>query len=233
VGRVGVLALVVAAALVAAAVTFAAQSPQQWRAAMLRAASARHSVHYVSSSSEPGRTIHLVSDVGPGRGIQQISLTKSGKSGRARVLVVDRSAYIRGDAFMLHVYFGFTQAQASRYRNTWISSAHGDPGYGAFSADATFASFLHYLLPQRDLRLVTSTVAGRKVVGVRGKARQGSLRLVETVYAPARGTPLPFDEKAVVVGHPGTSMTRIGRWNEPVHVTAPPHAVPIVTVLAH
>jgi hypothetical protein len=146
-------------------------------------------------------------------------------------VIVNRSAYIRGDVFMLHTYFGFTQAQASRYRNAWISSAPGDPGYAAFSADATFASFLSNLLPRRNLRLVESTVAGRKAVGVRGKVRQEGLNLAETVYAPARGTPLPFEEKAVAVGHPGTSLTRMSRWNEAVQLTAPANAVPITTVL--
>jgi hypothetical protein len=225
--------LVGAVAAAVTAVALAARSPQQWRTAMLHAAASRHSVHYVAASSEPGRTIRLVSDVGPGRGIQQIALVKGGKSGRATVLIVHRAAYIRGDSFMLHTYFGFTQEQASHYADRWISSAHGDPGYAAFSADATFASFLSLLLPHRNLRLVTSTVAGKKAVGVRGTVRQQGLELVETVYAPARGTPLPFIEKALPVGHPGTSTARMSRWNEPVHVTAPAHAIPIATVLAH
>ena len=54
------------AAAVSAAVALAAQSPQQLRTAILRAASARHSVHYVTTSSIPGHVIRMVADVGRG-----------------------------------------------------------------------------------------------------------------------------------------------------------------------
>lgn len=230
-GRIGALVLVIAAAAVAAAAARAAQSPRQLRAAMLKAASARHSVHYVSTSSAPGHAIRIVSDVGRGRGIQRIRVTSQGQSGPATVLVVGRSAYIRGNAFTLHDYFPLTQAQAARYAGTWISIPSTSGAFAAVAADATFASFLSDLLPRKHLAVVRARIAGRKAVGVRGTVRQGKLELVETVYAPARGKPLPFEEKAVAVGGPGRSRTRMSRWNEPVHVAAPAHAVPISTVV--
>jgi hypothetical protein len=99
---------------------------------------------------------------------------------------------------------------------------------------ATFGSFLSDLLPGKHLSLVPWTTAGgRKALGIRGRVRQGGLRLVETVYAPASGAPLPFYERAVVTGKPGVSVARMSRWNEPVQVKAPAHSVPIATVLAH
>ena len=198
---------------------------------MLKAVSLRHSVHYVSSSAAPGHAIRIVSDVGRGRGIQRITLTSQGSSGPATVLVVGRSAYIRGSVFTLHEYFPFTQAQAARYAGKWISIPSTSGAYSAVAADATFASFLADLLPSKNLALVRATIAGRRSVGLRGTVRQGNLKLLETVYAPARGAPLPFEEKAVSVGQPGTGLTRMSRWNEPVHVTAPADAVPISTVL--
>ena len=76
-----------------------------------------------------------------------------------------------------------------------------------------------------------ATVAGRKALGVRGVVDQRGLKLTETVYAPAAGTPLPFDEKAVAARIRATSVARMSRWNEPVHVAAPAHSVPISTVL--
>jgi hypothetical protein len=147
------------------------------------------------------------------------------------VLVVGRSAYIRGNAFTLHMFFPLTQAQAKRYAGKWISIPPTSPAFSAVAADATFASFLSDLLPSKHLALVRATIAGKKSVGVRGTVRQGGLKLVETVYGPATGTPLPFEEKAVLSGHPGTSLARMSRWNEPVHVAAPAHAVPLSTVL--
>jgi hypothetical protein len=223
--------VVVALAAAAAAAALAARSPTQWRTAMLRAASAKRSVHYVSSSSAPGRAIRIVADVGRGRGIQRVALTKRGQTGAATVLVVAGSAYIRGDAFTLHDYFPFTRAQAGRYAGTWISIPQTRGAYAAAAADATFASFVRDLLPSKRLTLVRATIAGKKSVGVRGHVRQGGVDLVETVYAPASGSPLPFQEKAVVSGHPGTSLTRMSRWNEPVRLTAPAHSVPISTVV--
>lgn len=233
-GRVGVLVLVVAAAAVATAVAFAARSPQQWRTAMLRAASAKHSVHYVSASSLPGQAIRIVGDVAQGRGIQRTTVTKHGHTGPATVLVIGRTAYIRGNAFTLHNYFPLTQAQASRYAGKWISIPSTSGAYAPVAADATFGSFVSDLLPSKNLSLVRATIAGKKSVGVRGTVRQGGVSLIETVYAPATGTPLPFRETATFAGHhAGTNLSTIGRWNEPVHLAAPAHAVPIATVIAH
>ena len=101
------------------------------------------------------------------------------------------------------------------------------------AADATFASFVGDLLPSKNLRVVRATIAGKRAVGVRGTVRQAGLTLTETVYAPARGTPLPFEEKAVAARVRGTSVARMSRWNEPVQVAAPANAVPISTVVAH
>lgn len=228
-----VFGLVFAVSGVMAAAAFAAESPTQLRAAMLRAASARHSVHYVSRSSASGHTIRMVSDVGRGRGIQRITFTSQGHSGPATVLVARRTAYIRGNAFTLQNFYGFTNAQAARYAGKWISVPSAHPAFSDLTADATFASFLDDLLPKKHLKLAKATIAGKKVVGVRGTVRQGGLTLVETVFAPARGTPLPIEAKAAPSGKPGASLTRMSRWNEPVRLSAPAHAIPIATVLGH
>jgi hypothetical protein len=225
--------LAAAAAAVTASVALAAQSPKQLRAAMLAAASSRHSAHYVSTSSAPGRAIRIVADVGPRRGTQRITLTIGGQSGPATVLVVGGSAYIRGNAFTLQNFFPFSQAQALQYAGKWISIPSTSGAYAAVAADATFASFRSGLVPGKHLSVVRGTIGGRRSVGLRGAVRQAGLKLVETVYAPAKGTPLPFEEKAVAKGGTGSSVVHIGRWNEPVHVTAPPNAVPISTVLGH
>lgn len=229
-GRVGVLVLVVVAAAVTAAVALAAQSPKQLRAAMQRAASARHSVHYVSTSSIPANKVRIVSDVGAGQGVQHITFKSDGRSGPATILVVGHSAYLQGNAFTLHGYFGFTQAQAAHYAGTWISIPSTSPAYSDLAADATFASFLADLLPRKHLEVVRATIARRKAVGVSGTSKEGGLLLVETVYAPVHGRPLPFEEKVVTQGH-GTGLTRMSRWSEPVLVTAPANAVPITTVV--
>lgn len=198
---------------------------------MLAAASARHTVHYVSTSSASGHSILMVADVGKGRGIQRITFSSHGHSGPATILIAGHTAYIKGNAFTMRNFFGFPQAKAKQYAGKWISIPSTSSGYSALAADATFASFLADLLPTTHLTLVQATIDGKKSVGVRGTARQGGVKLVATVYAPARGTPLPFEEKAVPVGHAGTSLVRMSRWNELVRVSAPANAVPISTVV--
>ena len=232
-GRIGVLVLVGATAAITASVALAAQSPKQLRAGMLAAASTRHSVHYVSTTSAPGRTIRIVGDVGSKLGSQRITLKLGGHSGQASVLVVGGSAYIQGNAFMLKNFFPFTQAQATKYAGQWISIPSTSGAYAAVSADTTFASFLADLLPGTHLSLVRAKVSGKAAVGVRGVVRQAGIQLVETVYAPAKGTPLPFEAKTAVTGGRGAGVTRMSRWNEAVHVTAPANAVPITTVVGH
>jgi hypothetical protein len=231
--RFGVLVLVTAAAAVAASVALAAQSPKQVRAAMRVAASAHHSVHYVSTTSAPGHAIRIVSDVGPGLGIQRITVKSGSTSGPATVLVVGGSAYIQGNAFTLQNFFPFTKAQATKYAGQWISIPSTSGAYAAVASDATFASFVSDLLPGSHLSVVRANVAGRKSLGLRGTVQQGNLKIVETVYAPASGTPLPFEEKAVTKGVKGTSLVQISHWNEAVHVTAPANSVPITTVVGH
>jgi hypothetical protein len=231
--RIGVLVLGAATAALTAAVALAAQSPRQLRAAMLAAASARHSVHYVSTTTAPGRTIRIVGDVGPKLGSQRITLKLGGRSGNAAVLVVGGSAYIQGNAFTLQKFFPFTKAQATKYAGQWISIPSTSGAYSAVSADTTFASFLADLLPGTHLSSVHGNVAGKAAVGIRGVVRQAGTKLLETVYAPASGTPLPFAEKAVVTGSKGAGNTQISRWNEAVHVTAPANSVPITTVVGH
>ena len=97
----------------------------------------------------------------------------------------------------------------------------------------TFSSFVGDLLPSQHLAVVQAKVGGKKSLGLRGTLKQAGLKLTETVYAPATGTSLPFEEKAVATGVKGTSLTRMSRWNKTVHVTAPANAVPITTVIAH
>jgi hypothetical protein len=225
--------LVVAAAAVAASVALAARSPKQWRAAMHAAASAKHSVHYVTKSSTSGHAIRMVADVGRGRGIQRITVTSHGHSGPATILIAGRTAYIKGNAFTLRSFFEFPQAKASQYAGKWISIPATSSVYSPIAADATFASFLADLFPTEHLALVWATIGGKRSVGVRGTARQGGVKLVETVYAPATGAPLPFEVKAVPAAKRGTALTRMSRWNELVRVTAPGNAVPIATVVGH
>jgi hypothetical protein len=231
VARIAALICVGGAAAAAAAVALAAQSPKAVRSAIFAAARGEHSVHYVSRSSGSGSTA-VVADVGATRGIQRITFRKGGASGRATVLVVSRTAYILGDAFSLRGFFGFSASQAKRYKNQWITIPHTSPAFGTVAAAVTLGSFLTEVYPQANLARVRGSVDGRQVVGVRGVSRHEGERVVETVYARAKGAPLPVEEKET--GSAGFhGLTRVGPWNRPVRVQAPGHAVPASLVLGH
>jgi hypothetical protein len=227
--RLAALALVLAAAAGSAAAALAGASPQARRAAILGAVDAKHSVHYVSRNQGGGRTVILDSDVGPGIGVQRVVFLAGNAAGSGTILIVHRTAYLRGDAFAMRE-FGFKKAQASRYAGQWISIPHSDRLYAPTAADATFASFAGDLLPNKNLESVTATVGGKKVQGVRGTAQQDGITFVETVYAPISGRPLPVEEIAASKPAGETNRVTISNWNEALHVKAPAHAVPISTV---
>jgi len=227
------VALVAAAiAAAAAAVALAAQSPKSLRNAIFSAARAQQSVHYVSKSAGRGSSGTIVGDVAPGQGVQRITFRKNGRTGRATVLVVHRTAYIRGGAFTLQSFFGLGASQAKQYANQWITIAHTSPAYATVAAAVTLPSFLDKIYPQANLVRVPGSVGGlRPTVGVRGAATHEGERLVETVYARAQGTPLPVEE--VEAGSGGShGRTSIGPWNRPVRFQAPEHAVTVSRTLA-
>jgi len=223
------LGAAILAAAVAAAAAPAAQGPVALRAAIFAAARAQRSVHYVAHPEGPGGSATIVGDVGATAGVQRIAFRRGGASGLATVRVVHRTAYVRADALTLRGFFGFGAGQASRYAGTWIAIRHTSRAYAGVAAAVTLRSFLAEIYPQAGLVRVSGSVGGRRVVGVRGLARHEGAQLVETVYAPATGAPLPvLEREAGAAGYRG--LTRIGPWNRPLRVRAPAHAVPFSEV---
>jgi len=132
--------VVVVCAVAAAGAAGAATSPKALRAAILKAASAKHSVHYVVGS-RPGSRIKMVSDVAANRGIQRVTFSKSGRTGHATTVVVKSTAYVRGDAFALHAYMRLPASFAARYAGKWIAIPHTSPLYRPEAIDVTFGIF--------------------------------------------------------------------------------------------
>ena len=210
----------------------AAQSPQELRTAIFKAARARRSVHYVNVGVGPRAvSLRMSCDVSGSRGIQRIAFTKRGRTGHVTVLVVRRTAYVRGDAFTLRGYMEFTPAQASRFAGRWISIPHSASGYATVAAGVTLRSLLSLIYPKGTAVRVLGKRWGQKVVGLRTRSAGG--RYTETLWASARGRPLHVDDDSVAPRKGYRQRVTLSRWNEPVHVTAPAHAVPIATVLAH
>jgi hypothetical protein len=229
-GRAAPLAAAAVAAGAAVAAAHATTSPTALRDAIFAAARAQRSLHYVARPRGPGGAATIVADVAAASGVQRIAFRQGSEAGRATVRVVRRTAYIRGDAFTLRGFFGFSASQARRYAGVWISIGHRSRAYPAVAAAVTSGSFLAEIYPQADLVRVFGSFAGRRLVGVRGSARHEGAQLVETVYARPAGTPLPVLERER--GPAGyRAVTEIGPWNRPLRVRAPAHAVPFSRVV--
>ena len=221
--RVKLLVLVLAVAIAAAAVASAALSPKAELAAMKRAANIKHSAHDVLVNTSPGYKVRTVSDVGLVKGVRRMTVTHLTKTGTGEVRVILKSAYIKGNAFMMR-FWGFLPGTAKKFAGRWIFIPHSSPAYASFADGATFPSFTADLFPPSGLSLVK---AGR-LIGVHGTAvTQEGQTVAETVFAPAHGKPLPVKQIATFPGHPGKDLTIISRWNEAVHVTVPARAIPI------
>ena len=224
--RVGALLVVVACTAAAVATADGATSPRALRSAILRAALAKHSVHYVTVSTVLGARTKTIADVAADRGIQRVRFSRKGKTGHATTRVVGSTAYIRGDSFALSAYMHLPRSFASRHAGQWISIPQTSPVYRLGTIDLTFRSFIGDSVPDQRLSVVHGKVAGKTLRGLRGKARGRSGTF--TVFVSRKGARLPVAGKAVVRGaYPATSRVRMNHWNEPVRVRAPAHAVPL------
>lgn len=219
--------LLVALALAPAALS--ATTPTQLRTAILAAGRAQHSVHYVNTSTWAGHAVQIVGDVARTSGVQRIAYRKGARSGHVTVVLVPGTVYLRGDAFTLQSYMGFTKVETDLYANRWIAIPKGDPAFVPVAAAVTLDSALDDLTPQGTLaRVADTTVGGRRVVGVRGTSLQSGKTVVNTLYGRASGAALPVRSVETTKGVRVVAV--LGRWNERVSLPATRGAVAIAKV---
>ena len=221
----GLAAVLVCVALVPAAVD-AAASPRQSLAAILAAGRAQRSVHYVALATNGVSHTRLVCDVATASGIQRITYSIGGRTGKVTVVVNAGTAYLRGDSFVLSTYLGFKAPASAKYANTWIRIPRTDRAYAPISAAVTLPSTIDELRLAGPLSfLPEKTVAGQKVTGIKGTIGRPAAQAA--LYARAHGTPLPVGEVETF----GKSLdeTLFSHWNEAVHVQVPARTVPIAT----
>jgi hypothetical protein len=197
-----------------------AESPSAQMKASLAAADAQQSVHYVSRATGASFSVTMVGDAGRSSGIQRITYTKGGKSGHVTVMVVADTAYIRGDAFALQNYLGFTASAATEAKGKWISLAKTEPSYATVAAGVRLASTMSELRLKAPLStLGSSQGGGRPVIGIRDKFLVSGHRFTGTLYVSASGSPLPVEEKQT------SSVEKfdvvLSHWNEKLTLSAP------------
>jgi len=202
----------------------AAASPRQSLTAILVAARAQRSVHYVAIATNGVSRTRLVCDVATAEGIQRITYSAGGRTGTVTVLVKSGTAYLRGGSFVLSTYLGFKAPASAKYANTWIRVPHSDRAWTSIAAAVTLPSTIdEFRLAEPLSFLPEKTVAGQRVTGIKGTIGRPAAQAV--LYAREHGTPLPVGE--VETFGRALDETLLSHWNEPVHIRVPARAVPI------
>jgi hypothetical protein len=195
-------------------------SPDQVVSSALVAARAQRSVHYVSTAVSSTVSVRMVGDAALDRGIQRITFRRGGRSGHVTVLVVADTAYVRGDAFALASYMGFSGAAATRFAGHWLKIPHTARSYPTVSAAVRLRSTLKEItVPRPRVTLPESVLNSRRVIGVRNTSMTSGHRLTRTLYVRAAGPRLPVAEVTREGGNRG-SVT-FSNWNHRVKVSAP------------
>jgi hypothetical protein len=196
------------------------------------------------------------SDVSADAGVQRVTIPHfRGGTAHAELRLVGNAIYIAGNARALEwMTLGLTNAQASRYAGRWISVPkwrHPLREVQEQMTDVTVPEYLTLtdLVPAEanpggyahvaEITDYDDLTATRKSDGTRTvDFEQGGCELCESVILSARagGEPLPTSVTSNDEGYEASmwdsywSSGQFSRWNEPVHVIAPKHAVPIATV---
>jgi hypothetical protein len=169
----------------------------------------------------------MTGDVSVSIGIQRITFHKNGIVGHVTVIANPEAAYVRGDAFTLATYMGFSAPQAAKYADRWIIIPKAAQAYPEVARDVMLGTVIADLRPPTPTALAPATsIGGSNVVAVRGTTRKkGEPDVVVTLYAAATGALLPRQE--VVTAGKARVTQILSRWNEPVHVTIPTGATPV------
>ena len=202
----------------------ASVTPAQLLSSSLEAARAEHSVHYVGTATVGSISSTTVGDAATDRGVQSVTYRASGHTGHVTVRVVANTAYVKGDAFALGSYVGFSAAQAAKYAGKWILIPHTSSMFKSVAEAVRLGSTIDELVLMPPLATVgTSTRNGGRVIGIHGRETQGGATGTATLYVDATGAHLPVAE----TGSEGPVHVSVvfGKWNERVTVTAPSGAV--------
>ncbi len=212
-------------------------TPKGVLASIAAAALSQKSVHFSESfAADLYGTDHRTFDVSAHSGTELITYYGS----KMRMLLVDHTVYVRGDAGLLSgTYYSpgldLTRAQVRRYAGKWISIPKGDKDYAGLAAGLTLGSIVLGITPESGFHLKLKALRTKsrtrllEVQGTPGPETVGSYDL----RARGTGTPLPV---SFFVDPAGMNMVfynaTYSRWNEPVNLQAPANSTPISTVLA-
>jgi hypothetical protein len=197
-----------------------ASAPDDQLAAARKAVAAQRSLHYTDRTVDSDGRADVVADVGTTRGIQRISFVWGTKKGHVTLVVVGKTAYVRGDAVGLNTYMRFRARPSEKYAGVWLRIPSTQRGYSWVADDTTVPSLVDRfdLLPpfrERELK-----VGGRRAIRIFGQNVTGYDAWISML---ASGVPLPIEKRLTDTNFKEIEL--FSRWNEELHVHAPPHSV--------
>jgi hypothetical protein len=181
----------------------------------------------ISPQSDLPATVTVITDAARAEGMQQVTYRQGGTSGRETVEEVGGVGYLKGDAFTLQYFNGFTAETADRYSDVWLSVTTADGAFAKLTSGLTMATLPEQLsMPGSTVIKGATTVSGQRVTKLTSTATISSHTVISYLYVRARGLRLPVEQTFKEAGI-GSGSDRYSQWNKPVAVTAPTKTVPL------
>jgi len=200
--------------------------------ASLSAAQGEAGVDWVGTTHTSNVAVTLTTKAGKHDGTQSINFHLGSKAGQISIILVGTTVYIRGNAFGLQEYMGFSATAGQKEAGRWVSIEEPDATlvtiYEAVAAGLTVSSTVSELEMTGPLTPTAArTVAGQRVVGVRGTTLVNSEApsTPQVLYLKSTGEHLPVE--AVQNLKDETSSEVLGPWGQAPSVQAPGGSVPL------
>lgn len=200
--------------------------------ASLSAAQGEAGVDWVGTTHTSNVAVTLTTKAGKHDGTQSINFHVGSKAGEISIILVGTTVYIRGNAFGLQEYIGFSATAGQKEAGRWVSIAEPDATlvtiYEAVAAGLTVSSTVSELAMTGPLTLTAAkTVAGQRVIGVQGTTLVNSEApsTPQVLYLKSTGEHLPVE--AVQNLKDETSSELLGPWGQAPSVQVPGGAVPL------
>jgi hypothetical protein len=229
----GLIVAGTAAQAEAASVGGVSTAPAQLLRASLSAAQGEAGVDWVGTTHTSDVTVTLTTKAGRHDGVQSINFHIGGKDGQISIILVGTTVYIRGNAFGLQQYMGFSDTAAPKEAGRWISISEPDATlvtiFEAVAAGLTVSSTVSELAMTGPLTETAAkkTVAGEPVIGIRGTTLVNSEApsTPQVLYLKSTGEHLPVE--AVQTLKAETSSEVLGPWGQAPPVQVPTGSVPL------
>jgi len=199
-------------------------------AGAMKDALAKGWAHLEITSTSPGHLVVFSQDSGPTTGHQAVTADGS----HAAVILINKVAYVRGDATAVASFFGFPASLVPRLTNQWISFVPTDSGYATVVDAVTLASALGESTITGPFTIGAATVVdGVHAVAVEGQVAQadGGAGAHGVLYVSTGPDPLPVElDETASDGSTGT--IKFSAWGVAVPLAAPSGAIPASSLVA-